>query len=169
MSDLNGVEDLNSKWLKAYKELAWASSLGGCSTKGYLISNKDEAIGFDLDGKMILPGGSRELVDRMALFCRADMVIGSPPPEMGKKFPSTYWAHSLLYASYPRYQGIFKGHNGAVHVMCLSSLDKSKLDFCIFQGLGVILMESVRPIICPFDDEETLLAKSKEYYICIEG
>jgi hypothetical protein len=163
------IEEVNARWITAFKELAWKRS--DTPTQGYLLVTKEEEVGFDLAGKMSLPYWSRPMVDKMALFCRSDMIIESPPQGMSS-FPATYWAHSLLYASYPRHGGVFKGHNGASHVLCLSSLENlgdDEITYCMFQGLGTILMESVRMIMSPFDDDEAILAKSKDWYICIEG
>jgi len=160
---------MNALWLKDFKDLAWKDS--SSSSCGYLLVSHLDKVGFDLAGKMSLPQWSRVMVDKMALFCRATMVVESPPSGMSF-FPPTYWAHSLLYASYPRQGGVFKGHNGATHVMCLSLLDRlgeAELEFCRFQGFGVIMMESIREIMSPFGDDEELLSKSKDWYICIEG
>lgn len=171
MPQLSGqsIEELNSLWIKAYKDLAWGKS--NTPAQGYLLSTKEEEVGFNLAGKMSLPYWSRPMVDKMAFFSRADMIVEHPPEGMAS-FPATYWAHSLLYAAYPRHEGVFKGHNGASHVLCLSSpemLGGDEMSFCMFQGFGAILMESVRSIMSPFDDDGTILGKSKDWYICIEG
>ena len=163
------IEELNSLWVRAYRDLAWSKS--DTPVQGYLLSTKEQEVGFDLSGKMSLPYWSRPMVDKMALFCRTDMIVEEPPQGMSS-FPATYWAHSLLYAAYPIHGGIFKGHNGASHVMCLSSPEKlgdDEMRYCMFQGLGVILMESIRMIMSPFDNDEAILSKSKDWYICIEG
>jgi hypothetical protein len=165
------IEELNSLWLREFKKLAWRSS-SPPPEGGYLFSLKsDDCGGYDMAGKMFLPSGSRRMVDKMAFFCRCDM-SKEPSPSGIKFFPPTYWAHSLLYAAYPKHGDMFKGHDGASHVLCLSSpegLSDDELECCRFQGLGVILMESVRSIMCPVDDDDTLLSKSKEWYISIEG
>lgn len=118
-------------------------------------------------GSFSLPCGSKRIIDEMALFSRCDMIDTKLPP---KKDASAYWVHSLLYAAYPKYDGVFKGHNGALHVLCLTlRTPPPAIRHCIFQGIGVILMKGIRSIACPAADDRTVLDRSKNWYLDIRG
>jgi hypothetical protein len=162
------VDSLQTEWISRFRLAAW--SLSEDTETVCLISYaQDNENTYQVVGKTSFPKGAGELIDKMALFSRANME-GEPISNHPKGFPlRVYWLKSLLMAAYPRSDGIFNGNNGAAHVLSsFYDMDKNLFQYCIFQGVGVLLVDMMREFVCEYESEDNLIKVAKDYWIFTE-
>jgi hypothetical protein len=165
------IDALHNEWINRFRLAAW--SLSEKTEEVFLVSHADEepdyAPSYKIVGTSVLPKGSGILIDKMALFSRASMnnevIINH-----ARGFPEkTYWLKSLLMASYPRSDGAFNSNNGAAHVLAeFQNMDKTLFEYCILQGIGVLLMDAMREFVCDYESDDSLVRIAKSYWVFIE-
>lgn len=162
------VDSLQNEWINRYRLAAWSLSEVESETI-FLVSYTEDDDGYRVIGKSVFPKGTGDLIDKMALFSRADMekeIIVNHPRDFPER---SYWLKSLLMASYPRSDGSFNSNNGAFHVLSpFENMDKTIFQYCIFQGVGVLLMDMMRGFVCEYEFDEALVKIAKNYWVFIE-
>lgn len=178
MNNFIHIEREHARWLLQY-EVFFQSFLknqfGPGVSKAAIIrfsDEKDEEYNeyiYESLGTISLPLGSDKLILTMARFCMAGLCYEPIKNLSIEEFDvGTFCLHSLLQSSFPRNvkTNIFKGTEGGILAsMLYGDLTEEEVLHGAFAGLGVILMEKVRLLMCPLSTDSDVLEATLGYYL----
>ena len=131
----------------------------------------DYGVDLAIRSQFTLPGGSAELINKMARSSFHSLVPreidGKPVPEMA------FALAPLLMASFPKNTrtGIFWNNAGGtlspLKTPSMETLEQWETDALVFAGLGVILMDQARMALNPMASDEEVIQLAENFWLGI--
>jgi hypothetical protein len=158
------LDEWHETWLAEMSCLTWGymSKKSATPCKGHVLSLIGDDLDFECNGIIDLPPGSGKLIQKMAGFSQCTLFKPRSIQKSDlKDFPqNTFCLNSLLLAAFPKNSvtNVFKAHDCAVSVGALPSPEGGfRVQYCVFGGLGVILMAECRRMLSPLAPDQDII------------